>query len=47
MTTIINVIFPFFLIYLRWFANAIRIVMPSVLAFDDGGKYVGKKKNVV
>ncbi len=46
MTTIINVFFPIFLIYLRWSANAIRIVMPSVLAFDDGGKYVGKK-NVV
>jgi hypothetical protein len=27
--------------------NVVRIVMPSVLGFDDGGHYVEKKKTNV
>jgi len=44
MTMIINDTFSIFLIYLRWCANVVRIAMPSVLGFDDGGQYVGGKK---
>ncbi len=42
MTMFINVIFSKYLIYLRWCANVVRIAMPSVLGFDDGGQYVEK-----
>ncbi len=29
---------------LRWCVNVVRIVMPSVLGFDDGGQYAKKNK---
>jgi hypothetical protein len=31
---------------LRWCVNVIRIAMPSVLGFDDGGHYVEKKQKM-
>jgi hypothetical protein len=46
MTMIINVTFSKKLTYLRWCVNVVRIAMPSVLGFDDGGQYVEKKNGL-